>query len=171
MSSTQELIVNGCGCSRREFINKSVKTIGGIAVGSFVVSFINACSSDDSSPTGPNGNGDGNGGGGTQLTVDITQPENQSLATVGGTLALDSNAIDAQGIFLYRQSETTVIAFSRTCTHQGCQVGSFASNGIATCPCHGSRYNTQGGVVSGPAAASLPKYNATLEGNIITVTR
>jgi Rieske Fe-S protein len=170
MSSTQELALNNFSCSRREFINKSVKTIGGIAVGSFVVTFVNACSSDDSSPTSPSDGG--NGGGNTaEITVDISQPVNQSLATVGGTLALGSNAIDPNGIFLYRQSESTVLAFSRTCTHQGCQVGAFASNGIATCPCHGSRYNTQGGVVSGPAAASLPRYNATLAGDIVTITK
>ena len=170
MSSIQELTINSCGCSRREFINKSVKTIGGIAVGTFVVSFVNACSSDDSSPTSPDN--DGKGGGNTaEITVDISQPANQSLAVIGGTLALGSNAIDPNGIFLYRQSESTVLAFSRTCTHQGCQVGAFASNGIATCPCHGSRYNTQGGVVSGPAAASLPRYTATLEDNIVTITK
>jgi len=170
MISDQELEKLTCNVSRRDFINKSAKTIGGIAVGSFVVSFINACSSDDSSPTAPS-NGNGGGGETTQLTVDISLPENSALQTVGGLLTLGSNQIDPQGIFLYRQSETSVIAFSRECTHERCQVGSFGSNNIATCPCHGSRYNQLGNVVTGPAASSLRRYTAVLEGNIITITR
>lgn len=169
MNKAEELTVTNCGCSRRDFINKSAKTIGGIAVGSFVVSFINACSSDDSSPTSPD-NGGGNGSGSTQIKIDISLPENSSLQTVGGLLTLGSNEIDPQGIFLYRESETSVIAFSRECTHQQCQVGAFASNEIAACPCHGSTYDKRGNVVSGPAVASLKRYNAELEGDIITVT-
>ncbi|MCZ7602570.1 MAG: Rieske 2Fe-2S domain-containing protein [Melioribacteraceae bacterium] len=164
-----ELHKLGCDISRRDFINKSAKTIGGIAVGSFVVTFINACSGDDSSPTSPNGNG--NGGGTVQLTVDISSAQNSSLQTVGGMLTLGANDIDPQGIFIYRQSESSVIAFSRECTHERCQVGSFASNNIATCPCHGSQYNQLGNVVTGPAASSLRRYTAVLEGNIITITR
>ncbi|MDZ7764643.1 MAG: Rieske (2Fe-2S) protein [Melioribacteraceae bacterium] len=151
-------------------MNESAKTIGGIAVGSFVVTFINACSSDDSSPTSPD-NGGGNGNGSTQLTIDISLPENSSLQTVGGLLTLSSNDIDPQGIFLYRQSESSVIAFSRECTHERCQVGAFGSNEIAACPCHGSRYDKLGNVVNGPAASSLRRYNTELNGNIITVTR
>ncbi|KUG27013.1 hypothetical protein ASZ90_003143 [hydrocarbon metagenome] len=170
MISDQELKNLTCNVSRRDFINKSAKTIGGIAVGSFVVSFINACSSDDSSPTSPT-NGGGNGNDPVELKVDINLPENSSLQTIGGLLTLGSNGIDPQGIFLYRQSETSVIAFSRECTHERCQVGAFGSNNIATCPCHGSRYNQLGNVVTGPATSSLRRYSAVLEGNIITITR
>lgn len=164
MSSTQDLIISNSGCSRREFINKSVKTIGGIAVGSFVVSFINACSSNDS-PTSPTGDPN------AQITVDISKPENRTLANVGGIIALAPDDLDTQGIFVYRESETNVIAFTRNCTHQGCQVNSFNSNDTATCPCHGSRFNKQGQVVTGPASSPLPRYTATLQGNIITITK
>lgn len=154
-------------CTRREFLEKSVKGIGAVALGSFVVTFANSCSS-DSNPTEPT---DNNGNGDATLTVDLTQQANQALATVGGTLALGSNVIDSKGILLYRETETVVKAYSRECTHQQCTIGAFNSSGISTCPCHGSQFNTSGNVANGPASNSLRRYNASLEGNIITITR
>jgi cytochrome b6-f complex iron-sulfur subunit len=44
-------------------------------------------------------------------------------------------------------------AFSLVCTHLGCTVET-ASEGFA-CPCHGSRFDLQGRVTSGPAGKSL----------------
>jgi cytochrome b6-f complex iron-sulfur subunit len=111
----------------------------------------------------------GSSGGSGTVTLDLTQPANQSLASVGGTLALDADAIDPQGILLYRSSETTVLAFSRKCTHQGCTVGAF-QNGVSTCPCHGSQYNTSGDVIHGPARNSLHVYTATLSGSMVTIS-
>ena len=40
---------------------------------------------------------------------------------------------------------------------------------VATCNCHGSEFNTSGGVVRGPASRSLHKYTAVLDGNVITI--
>jgi cytochrome b6-f complex iron-sulfur subunit len=45
-------------------------------------------------------------------------------------------------------------AISTTCTHLGCTV-SKASNGFA-CPCHGSRFDSKGNVIAGPAPRPLP---------------
>lgn len=153
--------------SRREFINLSLKGVGAIALGSFTVNILTGCSEEDS-PTGPSDPG-GNGGA-NSLTVDLTLPENQPLTTVGGTLALGSNVIDSQGILLYRQSADTVLAFSRRCTHQGCTTGAF-NNGVSSCPCHGSRYNTSGQVIQGPAPAPLPQYQATLDGENLIIEK
>ena len=109
------------------------------------------------------------GSAGSGLTLDLTQPANQSLATVGGTLALDAEAIDPQGILLYRSSETAVLAFSRKCTHQGCTVGAF-EDGVATCPCHRSQFSTDGNVVRGPARNPLHTYTAVLSGSTVTIS-
>jgi len=47
--------------------------------------------------------------------------------------------------------------FSAVCTHTGCIVGTVADQRI-TCPCHGSQFAiASGAVVTGPAAAPLPK--------------
>ncbi|MQY27333.1 Cytochrome b6-f complex iron-sulfur subunit [Nocardia sp. RB56] len=45
-------------------------------------------------------------------------------------------------------------AFSATCTHQGCAVNAIAG-GTVNCPCHGSRFNLDGSVATGPATRPL----------------
>ncbi len=154
--------------SRRKFIAESCMRAGGLVFGIYTVSGISGCSK--KAPTEPEeGGGTGGGGMPVTITVDISLKENEALRTVGGTLALDGNALDSQGIFVVRTSETSVSAFSRTCTHQGCKVGAF-SNGIATCPCHGSTFSINGKVAGGPAPSALKEYTAKLEGNTITIS-
>ena len=169
-----------CGCqSRREFLSDSVRQITVLASGSALLSLVGACGGGgyggSSTPTSPDtgGNNSGGGGGGGGIQIDISQSQFSALATVGGKVALNANAasgLPANGVFIIRSSETLVIVLSRTCTHMGCQVGAFNSAGIAECPCHGSRYDTSGNVVRGPAPAALKKYSATISGNIITIT-
>jgi cytochrome b6-f complex iron-sulfur subunit len=106
---------------------------------------------------------------GNGLTLDLNLPANKALADVGGTLALDANALDPSGIFVYRSSQTEVDAMSRKCTHLGCQVAAFA-NGVAKCPCHGSQFDLNGQVLNGPASKPLTRYKASLEGTVITIT-
>jgi cytochrome b6-f complex iron-sulfur subunit len=143
--------------NRREFL-KALAVSGGAAV---CGSLLAACGSAASAPSG--------GGGSASVTVDLTKPENQSLASVGGALALDANALDSKGLLLYRSSETAVLAFSRKCTHMGCTVGEF-QNGISACPCHGSQFDTAGKVVKGPASNPLTSYKAVLSGTTVTIT-
>jgi Rieske Fe-S protein len=54
-------------------------------------------------------------------------------------------------------------AFSATCTHRGCTVGSI-SGGKIHCPCHGSAFNvTDGAVANGPAAKSLTSKTVSVQ--------
>lgn len=54
-------------------------------------------------------------------------------------------------------------AVSTTCTHLGCIVG-LSDTGFA-CPCHGSRFDTDGTVTGGPAPRALPWFKTTLAPN------
>jgi cytochrome b6-f complex iron-sulfur subunit len=56
-----------------------------------------------------------------------------------------------------------VAAISTTCTHLGCTVG-LSDTGFA-CPCHGSRFDTDGNVTGGPAPKALPWYKVSLAPN------
>jgi len=58
-------------------------------------------------------------------------------------------------------------ALSLVCTHLGCTVA-VNSDGFA-CPCHGSRFNSDGYPVKGPAAAPLKKLRVeqTVSGKLI----
>lgn len=54
-------------------------------------------------------------------------------------------------------------AISTTCTHLGCIVG-LSDTGFA-CPCHGSRFDSDGTVTGGPAPRALPWYKVSLAPN------
>jgi cytochrome b6-f complex iron-sulfur subunit len=62
--------------------------------------------------------------------------------------------VEAGGFFLFHE-EQGFHAISSVCTHLGCVVAHTEGEGFA-CPCHGSRFATDGSVVGGPAPAALP---------------
>jgi cytochrome b6-f complex iron-sulfur subunit len=143
--------------NRREFLKTLAASGGMVAAGSLLT----GCGASGRSPSG--------GGSGGGVVLDLTQPENQSLASVGGTLAIEAAAIDPKGLLLVRAGENSVLAYSRSCTHQGCTLGEYR-NGVASCPCHGSQFDTGGNPVKGPAQKPLKAYTATLSGSTVTVT-
>jgi cytochrome b6-f complex iron-sulfur subunit len=64
-----------------------------------------------------------------------------------------------QSVFLVRDAEG-FRALSATCTHLGCTVKAL-DDGF-DCPCHGSRFDAQGQVESGPAPEPLPCFEVRL---------
>jgi glycine/D-amino acid oxidase-like deaminating enzyme/nitrite reductase/ring-hydroxylating ferredoxin subunit len=58
-------------------------------------------------------------------------------------------------IAIYRDEAGTVHRRSAVCTHAGCIVHWDSSARIWACPCHGSRFHPDGGVINGPATAPL----------------
>ncbi len=71
-------------------------------------------------------------------------------------------ALEAKRVCVIREGNK-IAAISTTCTHLGCIVG-ISDTGFA-CPCHGSRYDTDGTVTGGPAPKPLPWYKVTLAPN------
>lgn len=148
-------------CTRREFVKQAVTGLGTFAMGTFAIQLLTSCTS--SNPTGPSNNND------FELIVYLSLTDNQALNTIGGTLALGSNELDNSGLLLIRQSESSIRAFSRECTHNQCTIGAF-QNGKSVCPCHGSEYSTTGAVIKGPAPKSLKEYTVSIDENIITIS-
>jgi glycine/D-amino acid oxidase-like deaminating enzyme/nitrite reductase/ring-hydroxylating ferredoxin subunit len=60
-------------------------------------------------------------------------------------------------VAMYRAEDGTVHAVSPVCTHMGCIVGWNAAEKSWDCPCHGSRFDTDGRVIQGPAINDLEK--------------
>jgi cytochrome b6-f complex iron-sulfur subunit len=62
-------------------------------------------------------------------------------------------------VFILRDHEG-VRAVSAVCTHLGCVLKRFEDE--FRCPCHGSRFENSGRVLSGPAPSSLPWFRVDL---------
>jgi glycine/D-amino acid oxidase-like deaminating enzyme/nitrite reductase/ring-hydroxylating ferredoxin subunit len=67
--------------------------------------------------------------------------------------------IEHQGskVAAYRGPDGVLSLHSATCTHMGCIVRWNDGERTWDCPCHGSRFTTEGDVISGPAEKPLPE--------------
>lgn len=55
---------------------------------------------------------------------------------------------------VHRRADGSVQAWSARCTHLGCRLDRVV-DGVAVCPCHGSRFDAEGRVLAGPATRPL----------------
>jgi Rieske Fe-S protein len=65
--------------------------------------------------------------------------------------------IDVKGekLAVYRDEQGATKNVSAVCTHMGCLVEWNQTERSWDCPCHGSRFKTDGAVISGPAESPL----------------
>lgn len=127
---------------------------------------LSACYSNDNGPTEtavPIDNGD--------PVIDLSKET--ILQSVGGAVKKRYAKINGgRTIIVVRTSNTTFIALSATCTHQGSEVN-LPSDGVIVCPNHGSRFNPNtGAVMQGPAASPLPVFAAVYDAakNSVTIS-
>jgi cytochrome b6-f complex iron-sulfur subunit len=59
-------------------------------------------------------------------------------------------------ICIYKVSDTEYISLYMECTHQGCELNAYQAQLV--CQCHGSEFDTKGGVLQGPADAPLKQF-------------
>ena len=69
--------------------------------------------------------------------------------------------IDGKSVAAYRDGQGDVHAVSATCTHLGCTVRWNGAERSWDCPCHGSRFDLDGTVLTGPAVAPLERVDVT----------
>jgi len=70
-----------------------------------------------------------------------------------------------------RLGAAEAVTVSRICTHQGCTVALPGTpGGTLDCPCHGSRFRTDGQVVNGPAVRTLSSFPTRIVGNEVVVS-
>jgi cytochrome b6-f complex iron-sulfur subunit len=91
-----------------------------------------------------------------------------SLGVVGGIAAVGT--VNVSPVAIVRTAQSSYVALSRICTHQTCVID-LVSNGFS-CPCHGSRFNSQGNVTQGPATRPLARLSAVIsaDGTSLTVS-
>jgi Rieske Fe-S protein len=66
--------------------------------------------------------------------------------------------LDGERVAVYRNAQGVVQMCSAICTHMGCDVHFNAAETSWDCPCHGSRFRTDGSVIAGPAESPLAPY-------------
>jgi Rieske Fe-S protein len=87
------------------------------------------------------------------------------LETVGGRARVASTA----GAFLVtRLDATALVALTGTCSHESCQITDGDAQAFV-CPCHESRFSTQGEVLRGPAELPLEHYATGFADGVLTI--
>ena len=138
---------------RREFLRLTGITVTSATLAGTLAEILASCAS----VTGPSVTH------GT-TTVDV------SRLTADGQYLVDSSVTpDGTPILVIRQNASTYTALSMYCTHSGCQVNP-PSGGTIYCSCHGSRFDTHGNVLQGPASAPLTNYAVTYNATAKSIT-
>jgi nucleotide-binding universal stress UspA family protein/nitrite reductase/ring-hydroxylating ferredoxin subunit len=70
--------------------------------------------------------------------------------------------VDGKRLAVYRDESGAILALSPRCTHMGCTVDWNDADKSWDCPCHGSRYRTDGEVIQGPAEKALTRQDVAL---------
>ncbi|WP_020654588.1 FAD-dependent oxidoreductase [Massilia niastensis] len=84
----------------------------------------------------------------------------QEIAAGEGAVVRDG----LRRIAVYRDPEGALHAVSAKCSHLGCAVHWNSAERSWDCPCHGSRFDTEGHVLHGPASLALDKVELSAEG-------
>ncbi len=140
---------------RREFLRVSLGAVIGLPV---VASVLSSCETDVNKVQG-------------QVVVVDLSPY-PALKNVGGMAFVQA---ENYSFILRRSSQTTIVAFSAVCPHQGCligdQMGELHHQKII-CICHGAEFNPKtGAVIRGPATTGLTQYQTEFDpqGNTVKI--
>jgi cytochrome b6-f complex iron-sulfur subunit len=160
----KRLDVEFVGQTRRQFCEQVCQAASLAALGVILP----GCGSSPTAPTG--------GGGVPSLPV-----LNSTISGSAFVLNIDANSplnavgnaalVQASGrqFLVARTAQDTFVALTATCTHEACTVTGFSA-GTYVCPCHGSRYNTAGAVLSGPAPRNLAQFASVFANGVLTVS-
>jgi Rieske Fe-S protein len=89
-------------------------------------------------------------------------------------VSVAASEVPADGALLFNRERVAVVrteqgyhAMSLVCTHLGCTVT--AAENTFACPCHGSRFDRQGRVLSGPATVALRRLKLEEQQGVLKV--
>jgi len=144
--------------NRRDFLKTACKPIVLATLG---ISIIEACSSDEEQPEMNTNSLDNNNtmqsNSSSELEINLDDDRFKDLKQTGGWVNFTS-----ENILLVRISDDEIRVFDNACPHQGARnLWSFDGSNF-TCSNHGNSY-------AASCSGSLKCYEATLDGNILTI--
>ncbi len=96
--------------------------------------------------------------------------ENLIEAGYADSFPVNSVTANIQGRFyLCRMADGGFLALSSKCTHLGCTVPWEEKEKRFACPCHGSSFDSNGSVITAPAARPLDMFPVHIENNMVKV--
>ena len=102
-----------------------------------------------------------------------TRNKDESKYIVAGNVndfALASVTPFRNGFFyLSRLQDGGFLAMSLKCTHLGCSITWNSEKNIFLCPCHHSRFDINGSVITPPATRALDLYQVVIENDIVKI--
>jgi Rieske Fe-S protein len=136
---------------RLEFIKKA----GALSALTYLGVSLESCTSEEGSiPTPTSDN---------PIEVDLTQAPFDALTDANGWVLHPSENI------LLVNAGSEIRAFSSVCPHASCARDWQYQPGVFTCTCHNSRFDTNGGYLSGPANSNLTELSVQRDGDVLTI--
>ncbi|MEX1013561.1 MAG: Rieske (2Fe-2S) protein [Candidatus Paceibacterota bacterium] len=107
---------------------------------------------------------------GNKIIIDLNDDSVSGLGSEGGWLL-----ITQANTLVVNVGDNVIRAFTSFCTHARCSRDWGFRNGVFEClesGCgHGSRFDTNGKVVKGPATRDLTEFTVVTENNSVTITK
>jgi Rieske Fe-S protein len=155
---------------RRSAPGPSRRVLLGAAAGVGAVGLLAACGGDDGDAAATGSPSASASGGASAAPSDSGSAGGDAAAALAKTADVPVGGgvvIAAQKVVVTQPTAGEFKAFSATCTHMACTVGS-VSNGTINCPCHGSKFAVaDGSVKQGPAGRPLPEVSVKVEGDSV----
>ena len=118
---------------------------------------------------GGSGSGSASGSGGDSSGGSSGGSSNGALAKTSDIPVGGGKVFHDEKVVVTQPAQGEFKAFSATCTHRGCTVGS-VSGGTINCPCHGSKFKiSDGSVARPPADRPLEEKKITVQGGKISL--
>lgn len=76
---------------------------------------------------------------------------------------------ETRSVWLVKRADKSITAFSASCPHLGCGYRWVAAEHLFKCPCHGSVFDINGKVISGPAPRRLDTLETRVENGKVFV--
>ncbi|WP_028982503.1 ubiquinol-cytochrome c reductase iron-sulfur subunit [Sporocytophaga myxococcoides] len=95
------------------------------------------------------------------FTLDINENSNSALRMPGGSVV-------SNGAIVVRYSNS-YLAFSNSCTYDGCGLSYSSISNRFICSCDGSEFDINGRFLSGNPSPNIPQFNVTQNGSLLTI--